>query len=373
MEKEIKFLGAAFENPQKPFVAIIGGAKVSTKIAVLESLLPRVTALIIGGGMAYTFLKAQGIAVGKSLVEEDFLPTARAFLAKAKPRCRSCCPWTTWWPPSSARRPRPSPSTAPAIPGRKMAMDIGPKTVAMLPERIATAKTVMWNGPLGVFEFAAFAGGTLEVAKAVAGCRGTTVVGGGDRVAAVHKFGLADKISHVSTGGGASLELLEGKAAARHRRAGGQVGGPHANEVHRRQLEDVQDDGARRSTLARALVGALAGETGKKIMVAPPFTALAAVREALAARAILLGAQNAGRGARGRPHGEVSLRMLRDLGVTVVILGHSERRHVYGETDELVNRKVRLALARASRSSCASARPWTSGRPGVTGRWSAAR
>jgi len=213
MEKEIKFLGGVFENPQKPFVAIIGGAKVSTKIAVLESLLPRVSSLIIGGGMAYTFLKVQGIAVGKSLVEEDFLATARSLLKKAgEQKVKVLLPLDHKVAAEFNEVAKAEYVAGTAIPADRIGMDIGDKTLASYREAIAAAGTVVWNGPLGVFEFPEFAKGTLEVAKMVAACKGTTVVGGGDSVAAVQKFGLADKISHVSTGGGASLELLEGKA-----------------------------------------------------------------------------------------------------------------------------------------------------------------
>jgi phosphoglycerate kinase len=212
MEKEIKFLGGVFENPQKPFVAIIGGAKVSTKIAVLESLLPRVSSLIIGGGMAYTFLKVQGIAVGKSLVEEDFLDTARSLLKKAgEQKVKVLLPLDHKVGAEFNEAAKAEYVAGTAIPADRIGMDIGDKTLASYREAIAAAGTVVWNGPLGVFEFPEFAKGTLEVAKMVAACKGTTVVGGGDSVAAVQKFGLADKISHVSTGGGASLELLEGK------------------------------------------------------------------------------------------------------------------------------------------------------------------
>ena len=212
MEKEIIFLGGVFENPQKPFVAIIGGAKVSTKIAVLESLLPRVSSLIIGGGMAYTFLKVQGIAVGKSLVEEDFLDTARSLLKKAgEQKVKVLLPLDHKVAAEFNEAAKAEYVAGTAIPADRIGMDIGDKTLASYREAIAAAGTVVWNGPLGVFEFPEFAKGTLEVAKMVAACKGTTVVGGGDSVAAVQKFGLADKISHVSTGGGASLELLEGK------------------------------------------------------------------------------------------------------------------------------------------------------------------
>jgi phosphoglycerate kinase len=212
MEKEIKFLGGVFEKPAKPFLAIIGGAKVSTKIAVLESLLPRVDGFIVAGGMAFTFLKALGRKVGTSLVEDDFLKTAADFLAKAK------AAGVEVLLPVDHRVAAAYDANASAeavdgvdVPDGKMALDIGAKSEALFQERIARAKTIIWNGPMGVFEFKAFAGGTLAVAKAVAAASAVTVVGGGDSVAAVNEFGLADKISHVSTGGGASLEMLEGK------------------------------------------------------------------------------------------------------------------------------------------------------------------
>jgi phosphoglycerate kinase len=212
MEKEIKFLGGVFENPAKPFVAVIGGAKVSTKIAVLEALLPRVTTMIIAGGMTFTFSKAQGHSIGKSLIEQDFLPTATAFLDKARQAgVEVLFPVDHVVGAEFAETAKAEPVDGVDVPEGKMAMDIGPKTIALFRDRIVKAKTVIWNGPMGVFEFPEFSKGTQEIARAVADCKGTTVVGGGDSVAAVNQFGLADRITHVSTGGGASLELLEGK------------------------------------------------------------------------------------------------------------------------------------------------------------------
>lgn len=215
MEKEVAYLEPIVVNPGKPLVAIIGGAKVSSKIAVLESLLKNAAALIIGGGMAYTFLKAQGHKIGKSLVEDDQLDTAKKVLEAAKKS------GTEIVLPLDHVGSEKFDSAAPAvaingvdIPDNLMGMDVGPKTIEAYKAVLAKAKTVVWNGPVGVFEFDAFAKGTGEVAKLVAEATGkgaTTVVGGGDSVAAVNKFGLADKMSHVSTGGGASLELLEGK------------------------------------------------------------------------------------------------------------------------------------------------------------------
>ncbi len=212
MEREIRFLGRVLESPDKPFVAIIGGAKVSTKIAVLESLLSKVTSFIIGGGMAYTFLKVQGYQTGKSLVEEELLDTAGSFLDKAsKQQVQVLLPVDHRVASEFSEQAAGEYVAQAAIPEDKIGMDIGAKTLERYKQVIETAKTVFWNGPLGVFEFPEFAEGTLEVARAVAACRGTTVIGGGDVVAAVKQFGLDDKISHVSTGGGASLEFLEGK------------------------------------------------------------------------------------------------------------------------------------------------------------------
>jgi phosphoglycerate kinase len=212
MEKEIRFIGGVLENPEKPFVAIIGGAKVSTKIAVLESLLERVSSLIIGGGMAYTFLKTRGLAIGKSLVEDQFLDTAAKLLDHAEKKAVAVLlPVDHLVGAEFSEKARAEYVDSESIPGDKIGMDVGRKTLELYKRAIAAARTIVWNGPLGVFEFPQFARGTEEVAKAVAANKGTTVVGGGDSVAAVKQFGLEDKISHVSTGGGASLEFLEGK------------------------------------------------------------------------------------------------------------------------------------------------------------------
>lgn len=215
MEKEVQYLEPVVANPDKPLVAIIGGAKVSSKIAVLESLLKNAKALVVGGGMAYTFLKAQGHTVGKSLVEDDQLDTAKSILAAAeKVGAEIVLPVDHLCAEAFDANANAVPVDALDIPDGFMGLDVGPKTVAKYKEILATAKTIVWNGPVGVFEFPAFASGTEAVAKLVAEAtaRGaTTVVGGGDSVAAVNMFKLADKMSHVSTGGGASLELLEGK------------------------------------------------------------------------------------------------------------------------------------------------------------------
>ncbi|MCL2809845.1 MAG: phosphoglycerate kinase [Treponema sp.] len=215
MEKEVNYLEPIVTNPQKPLVAIIGGAKVSSKIAVLESLLKNSSALIIGGGMAYTFLKAQGYNIGKSLVEDDQIDTAKKILSAADSAgAKIILPVDHAGATSFDASAVAIPVDGFDLPDNLMGLDVGPKTVAKYKEVLDTAKTIVWNGPVGVFEFDAFAKGTEEVAKLVAEATGRgviTVVGGGDSVAAVNKFGLASKMSHVSTGGGASLELLEGK------------------------------------------------------------------------------------------------------------------------------------------------------------------
>ncbi len=212
IEKEVKFMAPLLENPEKPFVAVIGGSKVSSKISVLESLVRTCDTIVIGGGMAYTFLKVQGHEIGKSLLENDYLDVAASFLKKAAEQgVNVILPVDHICAAEFSENATPVAIDSPDIPADLIGMDIGPKTVDMIVKALSTAKSVVWNGPMGVFEFDAFAAGTLAVAKAMAACDGITVVGGGDSVAAINKFNLADKISHVSTGGGASLEFLEGK------------------------------------------------------------------------------------------------------------------------------------------------------------------
>jgi phosphoglycerate kinase len=214
MEKELKYLGKALEHPEEPFVAILGGAKVSDKIGVIQNLMNKVNSLIIGGGMAYTFLKAQGREVGRSLVEADKIDLARQLLDEAKKRnLRFLLPVDH----VVASKPEANAviqqiGEGQAIPAEKMALDIGPKTIESFSEEISRARTIVWNGPMGVFEVPGFSKGTFKVAQAVAENAGaTSIVGGGDSVAAVHAANVADKITHISTGGGASLEFLEGK------------------------------------------------------------------------------------------------------------------------------------------------------------------
>ncbi len=219
MEAEVNYLGRALSSPERPFVAILGGAKVSDKLEVIDNLLGKVDALLIGGAMAYTFLKARGVDIGKSLVEPDLLETALALDARAKKAgVRLELPIDHVVAPAlAADAPtRVLDIDAPSVPtngamGNDMGLDIGPKTVTHYAEIISAAKTVVWNGPMGVFELAPFAAGTMGVARAVADVDGTTIIGGGDSVAAVAQAGVADRMTHISTGGGASLEFLGGQ------------------------------------------------------------------------------------------------------------------------------------------------------------------
>ena len=214
MEKELQYLGRALENPERPFIAILGGAKVSDKIGVIKNLLSKVDALIIGGGMAYTFLKAQGHPIGKSLVEADKIDLAKDLLQQAKARKVKFLLPTDHVVADRVDANALTKIVGPTqpIPDNMMALDIGPETIETFSEEIARARTIVWNGPMGVFEVPQFAKGTNKIAQAVAENAGAvTIVGGGDSVAAVKAAGVADKITHISTGGGASLEFLEGQ------------------------------------------------------------------------------------------------------------------------------------------------------------------
>ena len=213
MERELQYLGQVLGSPEHPFVAIIGGAKVSDKIEVIENLLTRVDRLLIGGAMAYTFFKAAGLPVGRSLVEDDKLDAGRDIVTRAKDRGIELLLPTDHVvaPKLEAGQPTETLKVGYSAIGDRMGLDIGPATVDAYRAAVRDAKTVVWNGPMGVFEIEAFARGTMEVARAVADVGGTTIIGGGDSIAAVKKAGVADRITHISTGGGASLEFLGGR------------------------------------------------------------------------------------------------------------------------------------------------------------------
>ena len=212
IEKEVKFLGDALEDPQRPFLAIMGGAKVGDKIPVIENLLKKVDSLIIGGGMSYTFFKAMGYEIGKSILDEESIDLAKELMKKAEDAgVKLLLPVDTVCAKEFDNDSESGVFDRDSIPVDMMGMDIGPKTVERYKTAIAEAKTVVWNGPAGVFEMPNFAAGTKAIAEALASSGAVTIIGGGDSAAAVEQFGLADKMTHISTGGGASLEFLEGK------------------------------------------------------------------------------------------------------------------------------------------------------------------
>jgi len=211
MMKEIESLEKALVNPQKPYVAILGGAKVSDKIGVVQNLLDKVTTLLVGGGMAYTFLKAEGFQVGKSLVEEDQIGFSLNLLEKAKGKMKFLLPSDHIAAERMDVQAKREVVKNDKIPSEWVCLDIGPETVKTFSEEVKSARTIVWNGPMGVFEMEPFSQGTFAIAKAIADSSAFSIVGGGDSVAAVNKAGVANKISHISTGGGASLEFLEGK------------------------------------------------------------------------------------------------------------------------------------------------------------------
>jgi phosphoglycerate kinase len=212
LEKEIRFIGGAVTNPAHPFAAIIGGAKVSDKIEVISNLLPKVDTMIIGGGMANTFIAAMGYGIGKSLVETDKIELAKSLIGQAKDQGKALLlPVDVVVADAFAADAHTQVTGLDGVPADWQILDIGPKTQEMFAKALADMKLIVWNGPMGVFEMEAFAKGTEAVARAVAASQAVSIVGGGDSVAAIHKTGLADQISHISTGGGASLEYLEGK------------------------------------------------------------------------------------------------------------------------------------------------------------------
>lgn len=212
IQKELDFLGSAVENPNRPFLAILGGAKVSDKLGVINNLLEKVDTLIIGGGMAYTFIKALGHEIGTSLLEEDKIDYAKEMIEKAKSKgVKLLLPVDVVYADRFAEDAKPFVTEGRDIPTDCMGLDIGPKTRELFTQAVKSSKTIVWNGPMGVFEFENFANGTKEIAQAMSEVNATTIIGGGDSAAAVNQMGFGDKMSHISTGGGASLEFLEGK------------------------------------------------------------------------------------------------------------------------------------------------------------------
>lgn len=334
LEKEIQYVGQAVTNPLHPFVAIIGGAKVSDKIGVISNLLDKVDTLLIGGGMANTFLAAQGYKMGKSLVEEDKLDLAKELLAKAKKnKVNMLLPTDLVMAAAFAPDAEHVTEKVKNLNQAYMALDIGAETSKAYAEALADAKMIVWNGPMGVFEMDAFCKGTEAVAKAVAKSRATSIVGGGDSVAAIEKLGLAKRITHISTGGGASLEYLEGKVlpgvAALDDLRRKMIAGNW--KMHKTVSEAVE--------LAEDIVMEING-TLNEVVIFPPFTALETVADAIDGKHVGYGAQDLHWEDNGAFTGAVSGAMIADICAEYVLVGHSERRTIFGENEKIVASKI---------------------------------
>lgn len=334
LEKEIQYVGQAVINPLHPFVAIIGGAKVSDKIGVISNLLDKVDTLLIGGGMANTFLAAQGYKMGKSLVEEDKLDLAKELLAKAKKnKVNMLLPTDLVMAAAFAPDAEHVTEKVKNLNQAYMALDIGAETSKAYAEALADAKMIVWNGPMGVFEMDAFCKGTEAVAKAVAKSRATSIVGGGDSVAAIEKLGLAKRITHISTGGGASLEYLEGKV----------LPGVAALDDLRRKM--IAGNWKMHKTVSEAveLAEDIVMETNgtlNEVVIFPPFTALETVADAIDGKHVGYGAQDLHWEDKGAFTGAVSGAMIADICAEYVLVGHSERRTIFGENEKIVASKI---------------------------------
>lgn len=334
LEKEIQYVGQAVTNPLHPFVAIIGGAKVSDKIGVISNLLDKVDTLLIGGGMANTFLAAHGYKMGKSLVEEDKLDLAKELLAKAKKnKVNMLLPTDLVMAAAFAPDAEHVTEKVKNLNQAYMALDIGAETSKAYAEALADAKMIVWNGPMGVFEMDAFCKGTEAVAKAVAKSRATSIVGGGDSVAAIEKLGLAKRITHISTGGGASLEYLEGKV----------LPGVAALDDLRRKM--IAGNWKMHKTVSEAveLAEDIVMETNgtlNEVVIFPPFTALETVADAIDGKHVGYGAQDLHWEDKGAFTGAVSGAMIADICAEYVLVGHSERRTIFGENEKIVASKI---------------------------------
>lgn len=334
LEKEIAYVGRAVTEPLHPFAAIIGGAKVSDKIGVINNLLDKVDTLLIGGGMANTFLAAQGCAMGKSLVEEDKIELAKELLAKAaQNKVNLLLPTDLVMAEAFAPDAKHVNEDVHHLNQEYMGLDIGTETAKAYAEALADAKMIVWNGPMGVFEMDAFCKGTEAVAKAVARSRAISIVGGGDSVAAIEKLGLAKRISHISTGGGASLEYLEGKVlpgvAALDDLRRKMIAGNW--KMHKTVNEAVE--------LAEDIVMETNG-TLNEVVIFPPFTALETVADVIDGKHVGYGAQDLHWEDQGAFTGAVSGAMIADICAEYVIVGHSERRTIFGENEKIIASKM---------------------------------
>ncbi len=341
IEKELGFMGKALENPDRPFVAILGGKKVADKIGVITNLLNKCDTLLIGGAMSYTFYKAMGLNIGNSLLDENSIDLAKSLMETAKEKGVRLvlpvdCVVAKEFSEDCERKVVPFD----AMPDGFEGLDIGPETAKLYGDIIKEAKTVVWNGPMGVFEMDAFAEGTKAVAQACADCAGITIIGGGDSASAVNKFGMGDKMSHISTGGGASLEFLEGKV----------LPGVAAlcDKPCRKKL--IAGNWKMNMTPAQAekLVTELlplVKDAEADVVVCPPFIDIPFVAPIIKGSNVKLGSQNIHWAEKGAFTGEISADMLKELGVEYAIIGHSERRQYFGETDCSVNARIKAALA----------------------------
>ncbi len=340
VQKELEVMGKALSKPDKPFVAILGGAKVSDKIGVIENLLDKVDSIIIGGGMAYTFLKAKGYRIGNSICEDDKLELAKKIMDKAEKKgINLMLPIGSIVGREFKNDTDYKYVPSDDMPDEWLGMDLGSLTIEKYSKQIKKAKTIVWNGPMGVFEFPNFATGTREIARAVAESGAVSIVGGGDSVAALEQLGFAERITHISTGGGASLEFLEGKElpgisvlADRNPRKKLIAGNWKMNKTPSETVDFL-------NKLKRKLDG-----VNSEVAVCVPFVCIAPAVSVLEETKISIGAQDLYWEDSGAWTGEVSGDMIKDAGARYVIIGHSERRQYFGETDETVNKKVHAAF-----------------------------
>ncbi len=345
MTRELESLDTLLRDPQRPFVVVLGGLKVSDKIGVIESMAHTADAILIGGAMANAFLKANGCEIGLSKGDgEQTSVAAQALATAAACDCELCLPVDVVVAASPEKASAATVVPATGIPTTGMALDIGPETVADFRRRLLAARTIYWNGPMGLFENAAFAAGTRGVGEAVAESTAVTVAGGGDTIAALKAFRLGERLTHVSTGGGASMEFLEGRAlpgvealleaevGATSRRP--LLAGNWKMHKTRSQTESFLAD----------FMPQVTGVDGRDVLICPPFTALPTACTAAHGTNVAVGAQTMAARDEGAFTGEVSPTMLAEVGVAHVILGHSERRALCGETDSALAEKVRAAL-----------------------------
>ena len=348
MEKEIKFIGGVNDKPEKPYSVILGGVKVSDKIGVINNLLEKADNIFIGGAMMFTFLKAMGKEIGSSLFEEDKLDLAKSLLKKAEEKgVNFILPVDA----VIAQELKAGVETKvvkieDGIEKGWMGLDIGPETIKLFKEKMEGSKTIVWNGPMGVFEIDEFSNGTKSVAEMIVKFteNGTTsVIGGGDSAAAAEKFNLAKKFSHVSTGGGASLEYLEGKKLP-----GIEAIVSKKKVTNKRFILAGNWKMNKTTTETAEFLAKLSGKIGNKnsydVVVCTPAVSLQKAVDVVSSTNIKIGAENMHYEDKGAFTGEISSHMLKDINVEYVVLGHSERRDIFGETDELINKKIIKAL-----------------------------